>query len=315
MNKEFKKKLFLGILVSTGSILFIVGIFFIGRKESLFTPTVNISAIFNEINGLREGDFVRYSGVKVGVVEKIVFLNDSMIQVKMKIEKKMQPYIKKDAVAHIATEGLVGNKLINLHSKHTSRQTISENEILISIAPYNTQQIIEKLMSTNTNAEIITNNLAAVSKRMMEEKGIFEMIFSDDKAANDLKTIIERVKTSSQHLQEISNNIEKMIRKINSGEGLASTILNDTSLTKELKQTLRNLELSSEYSRTITKQIDQSLQKGDSGTLGMLMKDSVFAESIRQSIQNFHEASEKLNHTLDAVQNSYLLKRLSKEKK
>lgn len=315
MNKDVRKKLLLGVLVATGSILFIVGIFFIGRKQSLYTATFQVNTFFNDINGLREGDFVRYAGAQVGIVEKIKFVNDSMIQVQMKIEKKMQPFIKKDVIAYIATEGLVGNKLINLHPKHKSRKTIEENDTVEAINPFNTEEIIEKLLSTNNNAAIITENLAKLSKQLNDKKGIIQTLINDSVSTNNLKEIILNVKTTSSQLAIMSHDFEKTVDRINIGGGLAGTLLNDTSLTRQLKQTLTNLKLTSEYSTTITKQITQSMQSGNSsGTFGMLMKDSTFAQNLRQSVINLQQGTAKLNDNMEALQHNFLLKGYFKKK-
>ena len=87
-----------------------------GSKQNLFGSTFSISANFYNVNGLMQGNNVRYAGIDVGTVESITIINDTSVKVVMVIEKKIQPYIKKNALASIGTDGLMGNKLVNINS-------------------------------------------------------------------------------------------------------------------------------------------------------------------------------------------------------
>lgn len=309
MDKDNKRKLLLGILVASGTILFIVGIFLIGSKQNIFSRTFKISTIFNDLNGLRKGDYVRFAGVKAGVVDKITFLNDSMIKVDMKISIDFNDLIKKDAVAYIATEGLVGNKIINIRPKWRERESVKENDLVSSVNPFDTEKIIEKLMGTNDNAAVITDNLARISVKINEKKSIFETLINDTMAASDVKSILKDIKTTSSQLSAMTLNFEKIIDRVDAGEGLAGTILRDTSITKQLKQTMFNLKTSSDYATIITGELTKSMQADKKNTVALLMKDTTFAQNLNQTVINLQRSTQKLNETLDALQHISLFKK------
>ena len=88
MEKSTSQKINLGIFVILGSLLFITTIYFIGNKKDMFNQTIQISAIFKNVNGLQTGNNVRFSGINIGTVKKIVIINDSLIRVYMALEKK-----------------------------------------------------------------------------------------------------------------------------------------------------------------------------------------------------------------------------------
>lgn len=315
ISKDSRKKILLGLLVLIGGVLFIFGIFFIGRKQELYTKTFHISSIFSDLNGLRDGDFVRFSGYKCGIVDKITFLNDSMIRVDMKIEKEMQSFIKKDAIASISTEGLVGNKLINIRPVWKSRITVQDNDFVVSIDPFNTQEIIEKLIHTNDNVEDVTENLAKITGKINESKGIFNTLVNDTAVVGDLKEIIADIKVTGYRLSKMSGDLEKTVEKINLDEGMAGLILTDTTLSNQLKQIMYNLDKSSEYSTKITGDLTRSIQDNNNSTFGMLMKDSTFAQNLRQSVINLQQGTEKLNENMEGLKHSILLRKYFKNKK
>ena len=114
MKNTDSQKLKLGLFVIIGTILFIIAIYLIGQKESMFKKTFTISAFFQNVNGLQKGNNVRYSGIDIGVVSSIDMVNDSVVNVSMKIEEKIIKHIKKNAIATIGSDGLVGNMIVNI---------------------------------------------------------------------------------------------------------------------------------------------------------------------------------------------------------
>ncbi len=88
MKKETSNTLKVGIFVITGLALFIVAIYFIGENQNMFKKTFTISANFNNVSGLMQGNNVRYSGINIGTVKNITMVNDSTIKVDMNIEEK-----------------------------------------------------------------------------------------------------------------------------------------------------------------------------------------------------------------------------------
>ena len=79
------QKIKLGLFVIITAILLVTALYLIGRKQNIFGSTYYISAVFNNVNGLKLGNNVRYSGINVGTVKKIYMINDSTICVDMAV--------------------------------------------------------------------------------------------------------------------------------------------------------------------------------------------------------------------------------------
>ena len=163
MEKSTSQKINLAIFVILGFLLFITTVYFIGNKKDMFNKTIPISAIFNNINGLQTGNNVRFSGINVGTVKQIIILNDSVIRVDMAIEKEVISHIKKDALASIGSDGLVGNMIINIIPGKKSTEIVSAGDIILSENKTTTDEILKTINSTSTNAKVITDNLVRIS--------------------------------------------------------------------------------------------------------------------------------------------------------
>src|SRR5688572_29999010 len=114
MEKTDSEKIKLGIFVITGLTIFILVVYFVGNKQKMFGRTDHITAVFSNVNGLQLGNNVRYAGINIGTVRGIEMINDTTINVDLIIDKSMFSHIKKDALASIGSDGLVGSMVINI---------------------------------------------------------------------------------------------------------------------------------------------------------------------------------------------------------
>ena len=114
MAKSTSQFVKLGVFVVLGSLLILVMAYMIGNDQNIFRPTFQITAVFNNVNGLQKGNNVRYSGINVGTVKDIVMEQDTSIRVYMQIQEDMLAHIKDNAVAIVGSDGLVGSMLINI---------------------------------------------------------------------------------------------------------------------------------------------------------------------------------------------------------
>jgi phospholipid/cholesterol/gamma-HCH transport system substrate-binding protein len=140
----------LGLFVVIGTIAFIAALYLIG-EQSLFGSTFKISAEFRNVNGLMAGNNVRFAGIDVGTVESVEIINDSSVKVLMRIEDKSRDFIHKNALASIGTDGLMGNKLININSVKDHSSPVDDGDVLKTLAPIETDEMLRTLNTTNEN--------------------------------------------------------------------------------------------------------------------------------------------------------------------
>ena len=114
MEMKKSNKLVLAIFIIAGSVLFLVAIFVIGSKQNMFTSTMKLQAVFETVSGLLEGSNVRFNGISVGTVDKIEIISGNKIRVEMVIVSSVKKFIKRDSKAKVVTEGLIGNKIIDI---------------------------------------------------------------------------------------------------------------------------------------------------------------------------------------------------------
>ncbi|HET7819659.1 MAG TPA: MlaD family protein, partial [Bacteroidia bacterium] len=201
----------LGIFVSISILFFIAGIYFIGQRQQLFSNTFVISGIFNDISGLQVGNNVRLAGINVGIVEDIRQITDSTVKVDMVIDDQSRKFIKKDAKAIIRSDGLMGNKIVLILPGETSRQQVSNNDILQTTVPVNMDDILMKIKITSDNAANITQDFSIILQNIRAGKGTIGKLFSDSVFAKDLSQAIVNIKQGAggfkQNMDAASHNV------------------------------------------------------------------------------------------------------------
>lgn len=119
-ERDFFKKFWAGIFFVSCIVVVVAAIFVIGLERGFLEPKFTMTVLFREIGGLIDGAPVRLSGVTVGTVSRIDFLKTEVagrgVRVQLSLFKKYQDQLKKSRNFAIKTEGLLGGKVIEIHT-------------------------------------------------------------------------------------------------------------------------------------------------------------------------------------------------------
>ena len=192
----------LGLFIVVGLVLLVFGLFFIGKQKNLFVSVFPIKAVFNNVSGLKVGNNVRFGGIAVGTVDGIQLLSDTSVQVNMNIKSEVRKFIKQDASASIGSDGLVGDRVVLISPGSMNREPVKDNEILVSHAPVETEQIMAGLKTSADNAAIITQQLAEVAYKVNHGRGIISRLLGDSSLGNNLNATMVNLKKGSAGLNE-----------------------------------------------------------------------------------------------------------------
>jgi len=201
-NRTSKFKTRLGLFVAAALLLFMVGIFYIGRQKHMFNPVFTINSQFKNISGLEIGNNVRFSGINVGTVDNIQIVNDTTVKVTVIVDKEVQKFIKTDCFVAIGSEGLIGDKIVNITQGSDKAKSVTEGQYLPSIEPIETDEIIAGLKVTVGNAEIVSEQLADILYNINNGSGTLSKLIRDTTIADNIGETIINLKKSTKGLDE-----------------------------------------------------------------------------------------------------------------
>ncbi|MGD0591980.1 MAG: MlaD family protein [Bacteroidota bacterium] len=209
MKKDTSNKIKLGIFISLGIAIFIVGIYFIGERQQLFRSTFHLSGVFRDVAGLQAGNNVRLSGINVGTVENISLVSDTSVRVEIIIDESTRKFIKKDAVASIGSEGLMGNKIIIINPGTGGKMEIENNDIVKTVQPISMDDILISLKTSIDNTSNITSNLSKITGTIQSGKGTLGRLLTDKSLGQTFDSTFVNLKESSAGFKMLVDKAKK----------------------------------------------------------------------------------------------------------
>jgi phospholipid/cholesterol/gamma-HCH transport system substrate-binding protein len=310
MNTEINHRIRLGIFVITGGLMLIIGLYFIGNNQNMFGSTFKIYTVFADVGGLRNGNNIRYSGIDVGTVESVEIKNDSSIVVEMVIDEKMKSFIRKNSIASVGTDGLMGNKLINIIPGTPDAPLIREGDEIPSTRSVNTDAMLRTLEFTNQNIAFVSANLRDITKTINRSRGTLYSVLVDTTLSTKITRTISNVEAISTNLSRITGELSSVSSDIKNGKGTVGALLKDTTLSNNIRAIMDEVKKSTEQFSLITNEVTEityQIEKGN-GTISKLVNDTVMSKHLEQSILNIQSSSQKLDESLEALKHSFLFR-------
>lgn len=314
MANQLSRNIRLGIMVTVGFIVLIGAMYIIGDRQNLFGSTFQISANFKNVSGLMEGNNVRLVGMNVGTVSHIEIINDSTVKVEMIIENQYQEYIKKNALVSIGTDGLMGNKLVDIIPADKPSAVIQEGGILKARQALETDAILNTLGQTNDDIAEIARNLKIFSGNMNDPNSIWGLL-NDPTVSKSMRQSILEIRQTSQNAYAISEDLSAVVRDVRSGKGTIGELLNDNTFSVKLNRTMSSLQNVSDSLLTISGNLQSITNKvaAGEGAAGTLLSDPDFDNDLTQTMENLKKSSELLEENLEALKHNILFRRYFKK--
>lgn len=311
MAKSTSQKIKVGLFVIVGTILLIGALYSIGKRQHIFSKTVQINAIFGNVNGLQIGNNVRYSGINVGTVSKIEMTEVGKITIQMSIQDKTANYIKKDAIASIGSDGLVGSMVVNIiPGKNKQAMQVVSGDTIQSYSKIGADDMLSTLNTTNENAALLTSDLLKITNQILEGKGTLGALINDTILAQNIRQTMVGLKNTSEGTNIAISNINRIISKVNYDESAAAVVLSDTAAANKIRAVFDNLKKSSEDINSVTNNLNVYLNeiKSGKGALNHITQDEKFVKDIDSTMLQIKEASEKLNENMEALKHNFFFR-------
>ncbi|MFD0836051.1 MlaD family protein [Mariniflexile aquimaris] len=309
MKKTKSQEIRLGLFVIISTILFVLAVYLIGQKKNMFKKTFTISSYFQNVHGLQKGNNVRYSGINIGTVKDIEMVNDSTIKVDMSVEEKITSYIKKNAIATIGSDGLVGNMIVNILPGTGYDDVIANGDIIQSYSKIGAEDILSTLSVSTENAAILTSDLLKITTAMIKGKGTLALLLNDTIMAKDLRHSITNLQTASQSASNTLNEINQIVTSLRTNKStVLGMLLNDSISGKKIKSTVKNLETSSKEMETMLFNINTAVNdfNKSKGTYNYIVKDTSLVKDLKSTLKNINEGTDKFNQNMEALKHNFL---------
>lgn len=311
MAKQTGNNIKLGIFVIAGLLLLVTGLYIIGKNHSMFGSKFELKARFRNVSGLVPGNNVRFSGIQAGTVKSLKIINDTTIEVVLMIDKNTREYIRKNAIVSIGTEGMMGNKVVNIYPGKGGAELVEEGDMLQARSASDMEDAMETLYTTNDNVHRISEHLLHTMERINNSPALWG-ILEDSTLPVHLRVSLVNIRKASDDISSAAAGLDEMVKGVEQGEGVAGLLLKDTSAKRSLSTAILNIQnASAEADRLVTRldKMVMDIESGkDSSMLGLILSDTTAVGSINRSLSNIEEGTASFNENMEALKHNFLFR-------
>ncbi|SDD25548.1 MlaD family protein [Niabella drilacis] len=303
-----------GIFIVLGLIIFAAAILVLGGQKKSFMQSIQIKGIFHNVGGLSRGNNVWYSGVKVGTIKKITFMDHSRIEVLMNIDKNARPFIHKDVRARISSDGLVGNKIIALDGGTAQAAPIEDGDVIIVEASVSTEEMMDTLQVNNKNLVAVTGNLRVIMENITAGRGTLGKLITDPSVYEQLNRTLALLHKTAGNTQQLTEGLAGYAARLQKPGVLASDLVSDTVVFNKLRGTATQLQEAAVQAnkvahdlQAVSANVNSRLNTNESPA-GVLLNDSATARQLQQTIRNLESSTGKLDTNMEALRHNFLFR-------
>lgn len=269
-----------GVFIVGGIVLFCVGIYLIGTRTQLFGNHFTAYVDFNNVDTLTQGAGVRVGGMNAGQISGIQVPTgpNGKFRITLKVDKKFLPIVRRNSLATIETEGMVGNIYINI-AKGSANSPECNGCTLPSQEPVSMSALFQKASQLAGSMQSTITDLHQRADTLMK---------SVNSAAGNANSMLAQMKPNVVGLTKNANAIVAGLRQ---GHGAAGKLLSDKTMSGEVAKTVANASQASANLNQTSQKIDtmvSTVQKTD-------------LPKVKQTLANTQAATQKVNQALGGL--------------
>lgn len=289
---EATKKLIVGMFVAVSLLLFGVGLFLIGNSNQMFTKSFNVYADFAKITGIQNGGKVRVAGMDAGTVTRIEVPSrpEAKFRIHFRIIEKLHPIVRQDSVATIQTDGLLGNKFLQIDAGSAAAQQAMTNSMIQSKEPFDWGDLMDEINGVVKQVNVI---MAGVKDQIL---ATLTQIESTVKIANRiLDESTPQVRSILASANKISANLNMIVDEVQQGKGTVGTLFKDEALSASVKRSIDKTEKAIGNLRDATASAKQIVAKVD---------DSELVPELQRTVKNLQQISLQVKEAVEKFQSA-----------
>ena len=304
-RSELGKKLRVGVFVLVALAAFLGMIYALGAKSRLFEAKYTIHAEFSEVGGLAEGATVRLAGVQIGRVSGVELPSQpgGKVRVDLSIAKRFTDRVRKDSVARIETQGLLGDKIVEITIGSTNAPPLGPGQAIASKDPTDLGQVVNEGAQTVKDVAALAASLRETAEGLKQSHLIEDAsaaVANTRKVTDQVARIVNEVERGKgwanaliyqepvalQQLNGMVASTQKLLDRIERGEGAAG-VLTSSQSTAAARRLVAAMD-----------KLARSVEQPEEGGLlpGLLMdpKYKAVLDDLRVVAHNFRDVSDRL---------------------
>jgi phospholipid/cholesterol/gamma-HCH transport system substrate-binding protein len=289
----------IGIVLVISFMVLVWGINFLKGRDLFRTEKVYV-ARYKNVAGLEPSTIVQLNGLKIGYVREVYFAEDLSGDLIVKIAVFNKFPLPVGTVAEIASNDLLGSKIVKLNLGKSSKFYQHNDTIKSKIESDIKSQVAEQIAPIKAKAERLIVSLDSIVS------GVTLLLNSDTRQS--ISKSIEQISLTMENLAKISSdlsvvvndqkhnlsasivNMKEMTDQFNTDSKALGNIINNFSTISdsinptEIKSTLHHMDKTVAGLETLLTNVNEA-----KGSIGMMIKDSTLYNHLAESSNNLNQ--------------------------
>ena len=252
------EQLRVGLLLMLGLALGATAVVLVGRSGSVFGERYQLVTLVRSAAGLVPGAAVQLAGQTVGQVDRVDLIapedrpeSGQAVALWLDVNLDVQNQIREDSRAQVRTQGLLGDRLIDIRPGSADSRILLDGDTLQAAASIDYDALIAEGSETVNDLAEITRNLAEMTRGILDGEGTIGRLVTDAGLYDQLVSL--------------SGSLDTLVAAAADPAGPVRQLLDDDSLYVSIRSTLASMD-----------SLTSGIARGE-GSLGrMLTTDSLY---------------------------------------
>jgi len=235
-----------------------VGVFFIGQVGDVFGSRYRLVTLMESASGLVRGAPVQVAGQNVGQVDRVEFIRPEdrpstgeAVMVWLGINLEVQDQIRGDSRARVRTQGLLGDRLIDIEPGSLGFSALADGDTLGAAPALSYEELLGQAADAVQSLTTLSDDLTRTLGRVAAGEGSLGQLLVDDALYGGLV--------------DLNTSLSGLVGPVVAGEGVLGRLLHDDELYDRLTSSMARMD-----------SVTAAVVDGE-GTLGRLIRsDSLY---------------------------------------
>jgi phospholipid/cholesterol/gamma-HCH transport system substrate-binding protein len=313
----------LGMFVLAGLAVLVLLLYVIGKNQNMFGKTFVLKAQFENVFGLTAGNNIRFAGIDAGSVKNVQVLNDTTIEVILLVKTNMKRFIHRNAQISIATDGLIGNRIVNIEPVKSPSPEVAEGDVLKGMPGNNAEEMLKVLNNTNKDIAVIAGEIKKTILRINQSKVVWSVL-EDETLPLHIRQSLNKIKSTTAYMDRTMSDVSFIVDDVKRGKGTLGKLLRDSAMALEATNAMATISSIGETADSLSGQIsafvaaiNRDVNEGK-GTVQTLLKNEETAQRLNNTIKNIEQDTKAFGEVMEALKQNFLFRsyfrKLQKEK-
>ncbi len=288
-----------GILLIVALALISVAVFFIGRTGHVFGERYRLVTLVRSAAGLVPGAVVQLAGQTVGQVDRVTFIDPGdrpssgeAVAIWLAVNTEVQNQIRADSRAQVRTQGLLGDRLIDIRPGTSGARILKPGDTVPSAGSLDYDALLAEGAEAVGDLVEVSQNLSELTRGLLAGEGTFGRLVVDETLYERVAALAMALDTLVAEAADPGSSLMRLLRDDTLYSSLRSAVASFDTLTSAVASgegSLGHLVRSDSLYAALRNTVERSdslltaLQTGE-GSAGRLLTDETLYEELLRTV-------------------------------